>query len=336
MAKTKTKTKTTDANTTASRAYASEKFAPAIAQVVAAQGTARNQFASDIESAKNAAESGKAYALNAIPNVQKTYNAAMTKADADNAFINAEMAKLGPAADIFKGANLKSQGSEHDRVTAAGADAEQGLRDRATAAEAGKQFASNEARATYRKTTGALRQQLFDLRSQAGNAAANKLSDLLQADLNRQKAIDVAHIGAGATTGAAQIRADAQANKEAAAKAKDTKDIYGNTLDQRRSRRSTFQNAVSIGQSLTYDKAKKRDRTPDEIYRLLLIQSPTINNTVARGAASAAANNGVISDVGLRKALRKMGIMVTAPTPTVTGGQRQQTPSNTPGQQRPT
>lgn len=310
MAK-KKKTKKTDPNSTAATAYASEKYGPAIAQVVAAQGQARDDFASDIESAKNTAESGKAYALNAIPNVQKTYSGALSQAGEDDAFINAELGKLGAAADVFKGASVKAQGAAHDRITAAGADAEQGLRDRATAAEAGKQFASNEARSNYRKTVGGLRQQLIDLKTQAGDAAANKLSELLQADLDRQNKTDVATIGAGATTGAATIRANAQADKTAADKKKSKKDVYGNTLEQRRSRRSTFKNTLTLGTSIN----PKGDKSAEQVYRLLLVQNPSVNNTIARAAANASVNNGQITDIGLRKALRRMGIMVTAPAP---------------------
>jgi hypothetical protein len=329
MAK-KKKTKTSDANTAAARAYANEKYGPAIAQVVAAQGAARDDFDSDIESAKNAAESGKAYALNAIPNVQKTYSAAMGKADEDNSFINSELAKLGGAADVFKGANIKSQGSEHDRVTRSGADAEQALRDRATAAEAGKQFAGNQARANYRKTVGGLKQQLIDLGTQAGDAAANKLSELLQADLDRQSKTDVATIGANATLGAAETRAGAAADKAAADKAKKKPDVYGNTLKERQAARSKFKNALSLGSQLSAP-----GDTQEAVYQRILFKNPQMNNTLAQASANAAVHAGQITDIGLRKALRKMGIMIAAPS----GGSRPGTApagSTGPGQQRPT
>jgi hypothetical protein len=328
----KHKNKKTDPNTTAARGYSQEKYGPAIAEVNRAFGAAKDQFGSDIDAADAAADSGKANALATLPSVQKSYSDALGKADSDNSFINAELAKLGSAADVFKGASTKSQGAFHDRIIGAGANAEQSLRDRSTAAEAGRQFAKNQARADYRKTTGSLRQQLVDLQSQAGAAAANKLSDLLQADLDRENRRSIATIGADATTGAATIRANAQADKDAADKKKSHKDVYGNTIDQRRSRRSTFKNAVTLGSSIN----PRGDKSEDQVYKLLLVQNPSINNTIARAAANASVNSGEVSDVALRKALRRMGIMVTAPTPAVTGGQRDQAASNTPGQQRPT
>lgn len=337
MAKTKTKPKSKkpSANESAATTFADLQYGPAISQINAAFGTAKDQFGSDIDAAARGGESGRAYALGALPTVQKSYSNAKTETGSDDAFVNAELAKLGPSADVFKGAATKSQGAFHDRITAAGARAEQSLRDRAAAATAGEQFAKNQARADYRKTTGALQQQLLDLKSQAGKAAANKLSELLQADLDRQNKLDVATIGADATTGAAKIRSDAQKEKDAAKKKRDKKDVYGNTLDQRRSRRSTFSNAVTLAGSIN----AKGNKSADQIYRLLLVQSPTLNNTIARAAADAAVNGGTINSVAsvaLRKALRRLGIMVTAPTPPDRGPQRTPATSNTPGQSRPT
>jgi hypothetical protein len=306
----KHKNKKTDPNTAASRAYSQEKFGPAIAEVNRAFGAAKDQFGSDIDAADAAADSGKANALATLPSVQKSYSDALGKADSDNSFINAELAKLGSAADVFKGASTKSQGAFHDRIIGAGANAEQSLRDRSTAAEAGRQFAKNQARADYRKTTGSLRQQLVDLQSQAGSAAANKLSDLLQADLDRENKRDVATIGADATTGAATIRSQATADKEAADKAKKQPDAYGNTLKDRQKQRSKFKNALQLGATLVgpHD-------TAQDVYELLLLKSPDMNNTIARAAADAAVHNGKVTDAATRKALRKMGVKIGAGTP---------------------
>jgi len=141
MAKTKTKPKTKkpSVNESAATTFADLQYGPAISQISAAFGTAKDQFGSDIDAAARGGESGRAYALGALPSVQKSYSDAKSETGSDDAFVNAELAKLGPSADVFKGAATKSQGEFHDRIAAAGANAEQSLRDRAAAATAGEQ-----------------------------------------------------------------------------------------------------------------------------------------------------------------------------------------------------
>jgi hypothetical protein len=192
------------------------QYGPQITQIRDLYTDAAHQRVSDINSAKQSAQSAVAFAHAQRPTVKAVYRRGGQQADRTAADVNAAFGKLG--ADNPYGAQIAAeQGGARNRINESRIQALQELTERATGAKAGMALAINQARASYRQNKGTLDQKLSDLLGQRGTFIAGRMASLANEQANRRNKIDVANIGADARTNVAKTNAATKAADKAAA-----------------------------------------------------------------------------------------------------------------------
>ena len=229
MAKTKTKPKTkTPSLLEQAQAEKDAQYAPQIAQAQALLGDAGSQLKSDIETARNNEQAVRSFAeAQKVPTIER-YKGAQGNVAGFQANTDAAIKPTGAGNDIFRNALASEQGSLRSRLEGAGTRATQELSDRQTAAVAGRVGAESQARGDYRKTKKSLTDQIQTLVGQKQADVMARFGQLVEADANRQKDIDVANIAANARRDVAAAGAKNKANTQAGKDAeKEQKRIAG-------------------------------------------------------------------------------------------------------------
>lgn len=180
------------------------QYGPQLAQIRDLYTDAAKQRVSDINSARQTAQSSVAFSRAQRPTVKAVYARGSSQADKTAADVNAAFGKLGPN-NPYSAEIAAEQGGMKNRIEEARIGALQELTNRATGAQAGKALAINQARASYRENKSTLDQKVSDLLGQRGsfiegrlatlgNEAANRQNERA----NRQNKLDVAKVGAHA------------------------------------------------------------------------------------------------------------------------------------------
>jgi hypothetical protein len=195
---------------TIAEAEADLRVGPQISQIRDLYDQAARQKVSDIRAAQQGAQSAIAFANAQRPTVKTTYKTGQNVANAAAADVETAFGKLGAAADPYRAVTSREQGGARNRINEARIGALQELTERATGAKAGMALAINQARSDYALNRQQLNQKLSDLLGQRGTTIAGRLATLSNQRAERAAKIRTAKIGAGATTEAAKIRAQAQ------------------------------------------------------------------------------------------------------------------------------
>jgi len=212
--RTKKKKTTTKSLTALQQAQAEMdvKYKPQIDATQGLLGEAADQYKSDIQTAKNNATATQAYAkAQEAPTIER-FKTALAQTGQNEANTASALEGVGPAADIFRRAITGTQGAARTALTGAGTRATQDLSDRQLAAQAGGIAAQGQARTDYRKTKGALTQQIKSLIGQQAADTMSRFGQIAEADAERQKDIDIANIGARARKYTADVGATGRQN----------------------------------------------------------------------------------------------------------------------------
>jgi hypothetical protein len=219
MAKTKTKKAKGTGSPLLGQAQAEKdvQYGPQFDAAQSLLGEAGKTLKSDIETAKNNASAVTSLAeAEKAPTIDRYKGAQDRAAGYEGITAKALEGVGGSVGDIFRAAISGEQAGQRQRLDAAGTRASTELSDRQQSALSGRIAAQNQARSDYRDTKKSLTSQIQSLLGRKQADVMARFGQLVESDANRQKAIDVAKIGARAKTDVAGIGAKAKANADAA------------------------------------------------------------------------------------------------------------------------
>jgi hypothetical protein len=219
MAKTKTKKAKGTGSPLLGQAQAEKdvQYGPQFDAAQSLLGEAGKTLKSDIETAKNNASAVTSLAeAEKAPTIERYKGAQDRAAGYEGITAKALEGVGGSVGDIFRAAISGEQAGQRQRLDAAGTRASTELSDRQQSALSGRIAAQNQARSDYRDTKKSLTSQIQSLLGRKQADVMARFGQLVESDANRQKAIDVAKIGARAKTDVAGIGARSRANADAA------------------------------------------------------------------------------------------------------------------------
>ena len=253
--KTKKKTKKTSSDLAYATAVANEKYGPQISEIKGLYDQAKQQYASDIDAAKNNAASGVAFATQARPQTISDYASARSTTDQLNALQNAQLAKApssGGVSDVLRTAITAEQTGQGKKIANERANSLQALTDRATAAASGQQFAANQAKSAYQKTADTLTQKLVDIAGQQGNEIAVQLGKLQQTKAKTD--------ASNAKTKAANQRSDSTIYTSGAFNGMTHGEVNALTPQQRQAKVDAYNKSSSKGKAKGQSRATSEQR----------------------------------------------------------------------------
>lgn len=251
--------------------------------------TAATNYQSDLVAADAASRSAAHHARAAKPEVKRVYDAARAETQTASSDIDRSVAGLSSAADPYRAIIARERGLETGRVAAAGAQALANLTDREQGAVAGKFYAQQAAKTSYRNTVSDLQQKLKDLGDREGADVAATMGDILEKSAARRATSRNIRLTAGLTA-AEHRRQEAAKVKE---KAKGGGFKPGTHDDLRQFEGVLAQARQAINVLTTTGVPKKGDKAA----------KPKLHRITDRGALAAALVEKIPDQVALSAAL---------------------------------